>query len=67
MGNCKGMKIDDHDHLKDVFMDYRAAILRDCLCPLSGWKHCLDSMLILLEDPGRQYNNYMRNEYRTHE
>ncbi|KAL9269791.1 putative helicase MAGATAMA 3, partial [Drosera capensis] len=65
MGNGKRMKIDDHDHLKDVFLDYRVAILCDCLCPLSGWKHCLDSMLFFLKDPGWQYNNYMRNEYGT--
>ncbi|KAB1211380.1 putative helicase MAGATAMA 3 [Morella rubra] len=50
-GNGVRMKIDDHEDLLDVFLDYRTDMLRKCFAPLSGWKHCLKSMIDLLEDP----------------
>ncbi|KAB1211384.1 putative ATP-dependent helicase C29A10.10c [Morella rubra] len=58
-GNGVRMKIDDHEDLLDVFLDYRTDMLRKCFAPLSGWKHCLKSMIDLLEDPNSQYKIYL--------
>ncbi|KAB1211379.1 putative helicase MAGATAMA 3 [Morella rubra] len=58
-GNGVRMKIEDHEDLLDVFLEYRTGILRKCFGPLSGWKHCLISMIDLLEDPNSQYNIFL--------
>lgn len=61
-GNRKRMKIDDHSDLLNIFLDYRAKILAKCFAPASGWKHCLASLICLLENPEEQYRLYLRNE-----
>ncbi|KAL9240539.1 hypothetical protein vseg_014746 [Gypsophila vaccaria] len=66
-GNGDRMRVDDHDGLLNVFLDYRAEVLSQCLSPVSGWKHTLDSMISLLEDPEAQYLTYMRNNGRVEE
>ncbi|KAB1211919.1 putative helicase MAGATAMA 3 [Morella rubra] len=58
-GNGVRMKINDHEDLLDVFFEYRTGILMKCFAPLSGWKHCLISMIDLLEDPNSQYNMFL--------
>ncbi|KAM1516063.1 hypothetical protein ACFXTH_015081 [Malus domestica] len=63
-GNEQRMKIDDHDDLVDVFLDYRTKILAECFAPLSGWKHRLASMIDLLEDPKEKYAAYLREKRR---
>ncbi|KAF8407481.1 hypothetical protein HHK36_006615 [Tetracentron sinense] len=67
LGNGKRMKIDHHDSLLDVFLDYRIDSLKKCFSPLSGWKHSLDSMIWLLEDPRQQYLLYVENEKKKNE
>lgn len=59
-GNGERMKIDDRDDLLDAFLDYRAHILSECFAPLSGWRHCLQSMICLLEDPEQLYHDYLK-------
>ncbi|CBI22565.3 unnamed protein product, partial [Vitis vinifera] len=59
-GNGKRMKIDDHRDLHDVFLDFRVKILANCFSPRSGWKHSLESMICLLEDPKEMYSTYLR-------
>ncbi|KAL2921531.1 putative helicase MAGATAMA 3 [Bienertia sinuspersici] len=59
-GNEVRMKIKEHDQLVDVFLDYRKKILEECLAPVQGWKHTLESMKCLLENPHLQYNAYLQ-------
>ncbi|OIV95691.1 hypothetical protein TanjilG_01485 [Lupinus angustifolius] len=61
-GNKKRMRIDTRDDLLDVFLDYRANILAKCFAPLSGWKHNLELMIWLLENPREQYHKYLKDE-----
>ncbi|PNX95756.1 hypothetical protein L195_g018950 [Trifolium pratense] len=61
-GNKKRMRIDDDDDLFDIFLDYRANVLSKCFAPLSGWKHHLELMICLLEDPENQYHEYLNSE-----
>ncbi|KAH9606725.1 hypothetical protein KSS87_003789 [Heliosperma pusillum] len=63
-GNGERMKIDEHEELVDVFLQYRIETLVECLCPLTGWKFNLDSMIGLLENPRKQYNTYLAGEKR---
>ena len=49
-GSQEGMQIDEDSDLCDIFLDIRASILAQCFYPNSGWKHCLDSMIRLLEE-----------------
>ncbi|KAL2902402.1 putative helicase MAGATAMA 3 [Bienertia sinuspersici] len=59
-GNGERMKVDDHDQISNVFLDYRAEALMKCLSPTSGWEHTLDSMISLLENPEKQYQVYLQ-------
>ncbi|KAI9100065.1 hypothetical protein K1719_024283 [Acacia pycnantha] len=54
-GNNSRMKVDDYWGLPDIFLDYRVDMLEKCLSPLTGWKHDLESMISLLENPHQQY------------
>nr|KYP76033.1 Helicase SEN1 [Cajanus cajan] len=58
-GNRKRMSIDNRDDLIDIFLDYRVNILARCFAPLSGWKHHLELVIWLLENPEKQYNEYL--------
>ncbi|XP_058179726.1 uncharacterized protein LOC131298340 [Rhododendron vialii] len=62
------MKIDDdHEDILDVLLDYRVYALSSCLSPLSGWKHNVQSMLCLLEDPEEMYRLYLEQEKKKNE
>ncbi|KAL6993306.1 hypothetical protein U1Q18_011422 [Sarracenia purpurea var. burkii] len=61
-GNGERMKIDDHNDLFDVFLNYRVSILADCFAPLIGWKKNVESMICLLEDPEELYRLYLQQE-----
>ncbi|XP_050880685.1 uncharacterized protein LOC127084308 isoform X1 [Lathyrus oleraceus] len=61
-GNRKRMRIDNLDDLLDIFLDYRVSILSKCFAPLSGWKHHLELMIWLLENPEKQYLEYLNSE-----
>ncbi|XP_074320393.1 helicase sen1-like [Silene latifolia] len=63
-GNGERMKIDENEELVDVFLQYRIETLVECLCPVTGWKYNLDSMICLLEDPQKQYNTYLGGDKR---
>ncbi|CAL2244485.1 unnamed protein product [Prunus armeniaca] len=65
-GNKKRMKVDGNANLLDVFLDHRVKTLYKCLVPLSGWKHLLESMICLLEDPDKQYSLYLEKEVEKH-
>ncbi|TKY64709.1 ATP-dependent helicase [Spatholobus suberectus] len=55
-GNGKRMNIDDHNELHDIFLDYRVHALGT---GLGVWKHSLASIISLLEDPQRQFLQYL--------
>ncbi|KAF8407483.1 hypothetical protein HHK36_006617 [Tetracentron sinense] len=66
LGNRKRMKIDENDELLDIFIDYRVKCLEKCFAPLSGWKHSLDSMIWLLENP-RQHEEQRSKQQKEEE
>lgn len=59
-GNKDKLKIDDD--LSDVFLEHRALRLLTCFVPLTGWKHCLDSMADLLENALSRYERYLTDK-----
>ncbi|XP_034197097.1 helicase SEN1-like [Prunus dulcis] len=67
-GNGERMKIDNYDDLVEVFLDYRIEILAQCFNPGTGWKHWLESMIGLLEDPQKKYSTRDdENDFQTFE
>ncbi|KAH7852953.1 hypothetical protein Vadar_031413 [Vaccinium darrowii] len=66
-GNGERMKIDDHEDLFDVFLDHRVGALSRCLAPKSGWKHNVESMICLLEDPEEMYRLYLEGVKKNNE
>ncbi|PQM32677.1 putative helicase senataxin [Prunus yedoensis var. nudiflora] len=65
-GNLERMNIDNYNDLFEVFLDSRISILSTCLAPLSGWKHCLESVIGLLEDPEQLYSLYLKEKREQH-
>ncbi|XP_027334796.1 uncharacterized protein LOC113849239 [Abrus precatorius] len=61
-GNRKQMNIANRDDLVDIFLDYRVNTLAKCFAPLSGWKHHLEQLISLLENPEKQYHEYLKCE-----
>ncbi|KAL7231117.1 hypothetical protein ACSBR2_009396 [Camellia fascicularis] len=61
---CNGekAKIDDHEDLIDVFLDYRISVLASCFAPMSGWNNSVESMICLLEDTELLYQLYLEKE-----
>ncbi|CAI9763492.1 unnamed protein product [Fraxinus pennsylvanica] len=66
-GNGERMKIDDHEDLYDVFLDYRVSVLYRCFAPFSGWTASIVSLTSLLEDPEEQYQQYLLKEKQKQE
>ncbi|PIA63252.1 hypothetical protein AQUCO_00200936v1 [Aquilegia coerulea] len=66
-GNKDRMKMDDHEDLLDIFLQYRVERLAECFVPLTGWRYQLNSMISLLEDPTSEYQLYMEEERRKKE
>jgi senataxin len=60
-GNKKRMKIDDGNILSTVFLDSRAKRLLPCFMPNTGWKHCLCSLIDLLENSAKKYHLYIED------
>ncbi|KAJ6368014.1 hypothetical protein OIU78_000564 [Salix suchowensis] len=61
-GNKKRMTISKkNDHLEDIFLDNRVEALYRCFNPSTGWKHTLDSLINLLEDPEHRYRRYVES------
>ncbi|CAL5069579.1 unnamed protein product [Urochloa decumbens] len=60
-GNKKRMKIDNGNILSAVFLDSRAKRLLPCFMPNTGWKHCLSSLIDLLENSATKYQLYIED------
>ncbi|XP_019172081.1 PREDICTED: uncharacterized protein LOC109167514 [Ipomoea nil] len=58
-GNGERMKIDDHEDLREVFLDNRVNALARCLSPFDGWQVGLNWMINLLEEPKKEYQKYL--------
>ncbi|VAH50205.1 unnamed protein product [Triticum turgidum subsp. durum] len=66
-GNKERMKIDgDHD-LSTVFLDSRAKRLSSCFVPHTGWRHCLCSLIDLIENPVTRYKLHIEHILREKE
>ncbi|KAK1380712.1 UvrD-like helicase ATP-binding domain-containing protein [Heracleum sosnowskyi] len=59
-GNKARLKVSSD--MENIYLDYRADRLAECLGSLTGWKHCLNSMISLLEDCVDQYKVFVENE-----
>ncbi|KAL8483086.1 hypothetical protein ACS0TY_025947 [Phlomoides rotata] len=48
--------------IEEIFLDYRAERLLDCLVPQTGWRQCVTSMLDFLEDCVSHHQIFLDNE-----
>ncbi|KAI8014269.1 hypothetical protein LOK49_LG05G02319 [Camellia lanceoleosa] len=60
--NWEKAKIDDHEDLIDVFLDYCISILASCFALMFGWNNNVESMICLLEDAELLYQLYLEKE-----
>ncbi|KAI3470133.1 hypothetical protein Pfo_026796 [Paulownia fortunei] len=59
-GNKDNLKVSSD--IEEIFLDYRVERLVQCLVPLTGWKHCVASMLYFLEDCVSQHRISVDND-----
>ncbi|KAK3426798.1 hypothetical protein EUGRSUZ_F03158 [Eucalyptus grandis] len=59
-GNKERMKVDSA--MEEIFLDHRVDCVAQCFSVLTGWQHCLPSMIDTLNDCVRQYHIYLENE-----
>ncbi|KAL4575598.1 hypothetical protein LXL04_022446 [Taraxacum kok-saghyz] len=64
-GNKERLKIGSD--IEEIYLENRIKRLTECLGSLTGWKHCLRTMIGLLEDCVSQYHVYVDNEKFTQE
>ncbi|GKC47737.1 UvrD-like helicase, ATP-binding domain, P-loop containing nucleoside triphosphate hydrolase [Tanacetum coccineum] len=46
----------------EIFLKHRLKRLVECLGPVTGWKHCIRSMIDLLENCVSKYHMFLKNE-----
>ncbi|PWA62544.1 uvrD-like Helicase, ATP-binding domain, P-loop containing nucleoside triphosphate hydrolase [Artemisia annua] len=49
--------------IEEIYLEHRVERLAECLGPLTGWKHCIRSMIDLLENCVPQYYNFIESEF----
>ncbi|KAL1535324.1 hypothetical protein AAHA92_28118 [Salvia divinorum] len=59
-GNNDRLKVGSD--IQEIFLDYRVDRLTEILAPLTGWKHCVSSMLDFLENCVSQHRISAENE-----
>ncbi|KAL8218515.1 hypothetical protein R6Q57_021888 [Mikania cordata] len=59
-GNKQRLKVDTE--IEEIYLENRVKRLTECLGSLTGWKHCIRSMIDLLEDCVSLYNVFVENE-----
>ncbi|XP_027077644.2 uncharacterized protein [Coffea arabica] len=48
--------------IEEIYFNYRVKRLVECLSPLTGWRHCMLSMIDFLESCVSHYRIYVENE-----
>ncbi|GKD70189.1 UvrD-like helicase, ATP-binding domain, P-loop containing nucleoside triphosphate hydrolase, partial [Tanacetum coccineum] len=50
-------------HCEEIYLEQRVKRLAECLGPVTGWKHCIRSMIDLLENCVCDYYKFLENEF----
>ncbi|KAI3883202.1 hypothetical protein MKX03_017662 [Papaver bracteatum] len=48
------------DDLKEIWLDYRVDKLAECFAPQTGWKQCLECMMVFLEHGLSDYHLFLK-------
>ncbi|PWA56308.1 DNA helicase, UvrD-like, C-terminal [Artemisia annua] len=49
--------------IEEIHLEHRVKRIVECLGPVTGWKHCIRSMVDLLENYVSEYYNFIENEF----
>ncbi|GKD18972.1 UvrD-like helicase, ATP-binding domain, P-loop containing nucleoside triphosphate hydrolase, partial [Tanacetum coccineum] len=49
--------------IEEIYLEHRIERLAECLGPVTGWKHCIRSMIDLLENFVSGYYSFIENEF----
>nr|GEU37713.1 UvrD-like helicase, ATP-binding domain, P-loop containing nucleoside triphosphate hydrolase [Tanacetum cinerariifolium] len=49
--------------IEEIYLEHRIERLAECLGPVTGWKHCIRSMIDLLENYVSGYYSFIENEF----
>ncbi|GJR49993.1 UvrD-like helicase, ATP-binding domain, P-loop containing nucleoside triphosphate hydrolase [Tanacetum coccineum] len=60
-GSKEILKVDTD--VEEIYLEHRVERLAECLGPLTGWKHCIEYMIDLLENCVSQYYNFIESEF----
>ncbi|XP_026425432.1 probable helicase MAGATAMA 3 isoform X2 [Papaver somniferum] len=65
LGNKDRLKMHEHDHLADVFLDNRVEALSQCSVSFSKWGSWIKTMTSLLKDSYQLYRKYLESRKNT--
>ncbi|GJR47204.1 UvrD-like helicase, ATP-binding domain, P-loop containing nucleoside triphosphate hydrolase, partial [Tanacetum coccineum] len=49
--------------IEEIHLEHRVKRIAECLGPVTGWKHCIRSMIDLLENCVSEYYSFIENEF----
>nr|GEX90582.1 UvrD-like helicase, ATP-binding domain, P-loop containing nucleoside triphosphate hydrolase [Tanacetum cinerariifolium] len=49
--------------IEEIYLEHRVKRIAECLGPVTGWKHCIRSMIELLENYVSEYYNFIENKF----
>ncbi|KAK3426796.1 hypothetical protein EUGRSUZ_F03157, partial [Eucalyptus grandis] len=60
-GNKERMKVDSS--IEEIYLNHRVDFVAECFSILTGWQHCVTSMIDTLNDCVREYYIFLENEH----
>ncbi|GKE25481.1 UvrD-like helicase, ATP-binding domain, P-loop containing nucleoside triphosphate hydrolase [Tanacetum coccineum] len=54
---CAKERLNVSTNIEEIFLEHRVKRLVECLGPVTGWKHCIRSMIHLLENCDSEYHS----------
>ncbi|KAF8025761.1 hypothetical protein BT93_F2560 [Corymbia citriodora subsp. variegata] len=59
-GNKERIKVDSD--IEEIYLNHRVDCVAECFSKLTGWQHCVTSMIGTLNDCVREYHIFLENE-----
>ncbi|GJU12762.1 UvrD-like helicase, ATP-binding domain, P-loop containing nucleoside triphosphate hydrolase [Tanacetum coccineum] len=62
-GSKERLEVNTDSDIEEIYIEHRVKSIAECLGPVTGWKHCIRSMIDLLENCVSEYYSFVENEF----
>ncbi|GJQ99904.1 UvrD-like helicase, ATP-binding domain, P-loop containing nucleoside triphosphate hydrolase [Tanacetum coccineum] len=62
-GSRERLEVSTDSDIEEIYLEHRVKRIVECLGPVTGWKHCIRSMIDLLENCVSEYYSFIENEF----